>query len=315
MIHHMHSESWFVSRRALVISILIVLVSGALAASIEGQRQTLYRAIIAAYIVSAVQWVIDLTPRLLQRLRPVVLIPDDDFDRRAQRVIGERLNPWLKLFAPLFAVLWLLRVVLQAINRANGQQGPFTELLMPIIEVVFSVVAVWRMVRLAQLSSQPLDINLFDARAVYPFGDLSFAYAAVISVRMVLQLLLIGEVQGGGMVAVFSLASVASFLALILPIWSVHVQMLQAKIKLLHRLDAELHQLTRPIFADTSRNVKLAEYAAQVQAIGSMRDRIAARWTWPVPDSVTAVQAIAISGAPTLLTVAKTYLGPLLGLS
>lgn len=315
----MHTESWFASRRALVISILVILVSGALAAWIEGQRQTFYRAIIAAYIVSAVQWVIDLTPRLLQRLRPVVLIPDDDFETRAQRVIGERLNPWLKLFAPLFAVLWLLRVVLQAINRANGQQGPFTELLMPIIEVVFSVVAVWRMVRLAQLSSQPLDINLFDARAVYPFGDLSFAYAAVISVRMVLQLLLIGEVQGGGMLAVFSLASVASFLALILPIWSVHVQMLQAKIKLLHRLDAELHQLTRPIFADLNpnptRNVKLAEYAAQVQAIGSMRDRIATRWTWPVPDSVTAVQAIAISGAPTLLTVAKTYLGPLLGLS
>ncbi len=310
---------WLTSRTALGLSVGIILLVGLLNWWLDGQTQTLFRAIAAAYIVSAVHWVIDLTPRLLERLRPVVSLPDAEFRQYTDRVIGERINPLLKLFAPLFAFGWALSLLVRVV--AGGEvglnwQGPLTELLMPIIEVVFSIVAVWRMSRLAQLSSLELDINLFDARAVYPFGELSFAYAAVISVRMLLQIILFGFVQGGGMAVIFTIASIASLLALILPIWSVHVQMLRAQIKVLRLLDTELHKLTRPMFAEnTPTSVGLSNFASQVQALGSMRDRIAARWTWPVPDSVTAVQAVAVSGAPALLSVAKSYIGPLLGLS
>jgi hypothetical protein len=103
-------------------------------------------------------------------------------------------------------------------------------------------------------------------------------------------------------------------LALILPIWAVHAQMLKAKIGLLERLDGELNAQTRRFVTGERAPEVLAQTAAAVQSLGAMRDRIAARWTWPVPDSITAVQAVAISGAPTLLSVAKTYLSPLLGL-
>jgi hypothetical protein len=170
-----------------------------------------------------------------------------------------------------------------------------------MIEVLFSAAMLWRM------------INLFDLRGVYPFGEISFAYASVVSVRMTLQILTGGQIVGL-IVAIFSVAAIASLLALILPIWPVHRQMLAEKISALDRLDQELHTLTHGLFgardtADVSRS------AAQVMAIGAMRDRVAARWTWPVPDSITAVQVIALSSAPTLLTTAKTYLLPALGLS
>ena len=245
-------------------------------------------------------------------------MPDDEFNQYASNVIGERINPALKLFAPLFAAGWLMSLGARlALGVEAGQrwQGPLTEWMMPLIEALFSAVAVWRMSRLAQLSSQKLNINLFDAREVYPFGDLSFAYASIISVRMLLQMAFFGMVHGGLMAVMFSLASASSLLALILPIWSVHTQMVQAKIKVLRLLDAEMHTLTRPLFTEAEQpRVQLSNFASQVQALGSMRDRVAARWTWPVPDSVTAVQAIALSGAPTILSMAKGYIAPLLGL-
>ena len=117
------------------------------------------------------------------------------------------------------------------------------------------------------------------------------------------------------MAVIFALAAGASLLALVLPIWSVHVQMVQAKIAVLLKLDTELNALTQNLLQGVRNTADVSNSAAQVMAIGAMRDRIAARWTWPVPDSVTAVQAVALSASPTLLSAAKTYLGPMLGLS
>ncbi len=99
----------------------------------------------------------------------------------------------------------------------------------------------------------------------------------------------------------------------ILPIGSVHVQMVAEKIKVLNTLDHEFNTLTRQLFG-TRSTTEISHFAAQGMAIGAMRDRIAARWTWPVPDSVTAVKAVALSSAPTLRTAAKSYLLPVLGL-
>jgi hypothetical protein len=305
------------SRGVWIASLALIVLAGAAHAVRDGAPNMLYLAVIVAYSSSALRIVADFTPQLLHALRPVVRAPDETVAHLIRRISGSWTNTLLKLIAPVFALGWTASIALRLV-AGDAVESPWrftlTEALMPISEVAFSLLMIWRMTHLARLSSQPLDVNLFDPRAVYPFGNLSFAYAAVISIRMVLQFLLFGIVQGGGMAVIFSIASVASLLALILPIWAVHAQMLKAKIGLLERLDGELNAQTRRFVTGERAPEVLAQTAAAVQSLGAMRDRIAARWTWPVPDSITAVQAVAISGAPTLLSVAKTYLSPLLGL-
>jgi hypothetical protein len=306
------------SRIALIASIAVIVLAGLVFYALDGTRHDLYRAITAAYLVSAVYYVIDLTPRVLRLLRPVVLIDNTAYQALSDRIAGTEINTLLKLFAPVVALLWASNALLRVIGGLDVSfqwNGVLTETPMPIIEVIFSAVAIWRTYWLARLSSNPLDINLFDAQAVYPFGQLSFAYAAVISIRMVLRIVFFGVVENGGMAAVFTLASVASLIALIVPIWSVHSQMAAAKIKILQRLDAEMNAVTQPLIKNTNAvQPQLAAFATQIQALGAMRDRIAGTWTWPVPNSITAVQALLVSGAPALLSASKSYIGPLLGL-
>jgi hypothetical protein len=305
------------SRAAWLVSVALIALAGAAHALRDGAPNMLYLATIVAYSSSAMRIVADVTPRLLRALRPVVRVSDDAFARIVAPISGSWTNTLLKLIAPAFALGWVTSIALRLIAGDVAEfpwRFTLTEALMPITEVAFSLLMIWRMANLARLSNQPLEINLFDPRGLYAFGNLSFAYASVISVRMLLQILFFGFIQGSGMAVIFSIASVASLLALILPIWAVHAQMLKAKIDLLERLDGELNAQTRRFVGGEREPELLAQTAAAVQSLGAMRDRIAARWTWPVPDSVTAVQAVAISGAPTLLSVAKSYLAPLLGL-
>ena len=304
------------SRIGLITSVIAIIGAGLVLWWLDGVRDVFFRAAVAAYIVAAMSYVTRLTPKLVAQLRPVVQAPDETFSDLAGHVIGARVNLLLQLFPPIFALGWLTSLLIRLTQGAEvGLRWHFslTESLMPIVEVIFSVVMVWRMVNLARLSSQTLAVNLFDPRGLYPFGNLSFAYASVISIRMLMQILLFGDVQGV-MRAIFTLAAGASLLALILPIWSVHTQMVRAKIEVLLKLDGELNTLTQHLFKGSRNTEDISHSASQVMAIGAMRDRIAARSTWPVPDSVTAIQAVALSASPTLLSAAKSYVLPALGL-
>ena len=51
------------SRKALLISVGIILVSGAANSWLDGQQSTFFRSIVSAYLASALHWVINLTPR------------------------------------------------------------------------------------------------------------------------------------------------------------------------------------------------------------------------------------------------------------
>ena len=315
-----------VSRRTLLFSIGIILLLGALSTYLDQQFfqstdtsqslnfSSLYRAGIAAYLIAAVHWVIDLTPTLVYRVRPVVKISDSDFERHANRVIGSRLNFLLKLAAPVFALIWAIGFILRVqIGDQAGinAQVSLTETLMPLTEVGFSLFAIWRMAQLARLSHQPLEINLYDTHSLYPFGQLSFAYAAIISVRMLIQIATTGFVEGV-MAVIFTISSVASLLALVLPIWSVHRQLRSEKQQMLQQLAAQMNQVTRSLFAQQlDKPEHLQSVAASLQTIGSIHERIANIWTWPVPNSITAIQVLLLSTAPTLLNLLKTYILPM----
>ena len=250
-----------VSRRTLFFSLGIILLIGALSTYLDQQFfqstdtsqslnfSSLYRAGIAAYLIAAVHWVIDLTPMLVYRV--------------------------------------------------------------PLTEVGFSLFAIWRMAQLARLSHQPLEINLYDTHSLYPFGQLSFAYAAIISVRMLIQIATTGFVEGV-MAVIFIISSVASLLALVLPIWSVHRQLRSEKQQMLQQLAAQMNQVTRSLFAQQlDKPEHLQSVATSLQTIGSIHERIANIWTWPVPNSITAIQVLLLSTAPTLLNLLKTYILPM----
>lgn len=316
-----------ISRRTLFFAVGMLLVLGAFSTLLDQRLlaqsdstqslsfTAIYRSIIAAYLIAAVHWVIDLTPKLIYQLRPVIKIDNEEFDRRAKRVIGRRLNLLLKLLAPIFVLIWMIAVILRLL--IGGETGAtwqvsLTEPLLPLTEVGFSLFAVWRMAQFARLSHQPLEINLFDTRPLYPFGQLSFAYAAIISVRMLIQIATSGFVEGP-MAVIFTISSIASLLALLLPIWSVHRQLLTEKLTLLQPLNEEMNRIARTLLdhaADEHQHLEIV--ARSMQTIHTIREQIANVWSWPVPNSVTAIQVLLLSTAPTLLNLLKTYILPLI---
>jgi hypothetical protein len=163
------------------------------------------------------------------------------------------------------------------------------------------------------LAVEPLNISLLNPAPTFPFSALSFAHASILSLRMLLQFVLYGGVMGGMMTNAFLLFGVMSLLMLIVPILGTHNQMQKQKDRALQEIDAELITLTQPIFTPGRVPAKtLEELSKPMESLLGLRKRIATLWTWPVSNSVQAVQALVLSSLPVWLPLIKNYIWPII---
>lgn len=278
-------------------------------------RESVYGVLAVIYLLCASRYVMGLTPALVARLRGVVDTSPDQFDALAERIAGKWPVFGITLVALFLAGEFLVRFanILMNVSTRDLQALPHEMgwVFLPL-EIVVLAFATWRMFWLSRLAVEPLKINLLNPAPTFPFSSLSFAYASILSLRMLLQFVLYGSVMGGMMANAFLGFGLMSVLMLVVPILGTHNQMQKQKDRALQEIDNELIALTQPIFTPGSTNMKtLEEMSRPMESLLGLRKRIATLWTWPVSNSLQAAQALVLSSLPVWLPLIKNYIWPI----
>ena len=100
---------------------------------------------------------------------------------------------------------------------------------------------------LSQLAGQPLTVNVFDPDPLLPFGRLSLAQSLTFVGMFLIPLIIMGPPtrQGGGWLVIG--LSVLCLLALFVPLWGVHRQIVEAREEVLGRVCGDLMEIQRSL--------------------------------------------------------------------
>ena len=102
---------------------------------------------------------------------------------------------------------------------------------------------------LSQLAGQPLTVNVFDPEPLLPFGRLSLAQSLTFVGMFLIPLIIMGPPtrQGGGWLVIG--LSVLCLLALFVPLWGVHRQIIEAREEVLGRVCGDLMEVQRSLLS------------------------------------------------------------------
>lgn len=274
---------------------------------------------VVLYEVVMLAYVLRTTQRALAVLRPSVRIDGpafEDYERRT-RCLSARVDLLLLLLSAALSALIFLVLGIEPLD-----DDPLTEaaLALPaaaapsLIVLAGYTVLGWAGLRLiyvtarlarllGRLSREPLDINVFDTSPLLPFGNIAllvaFAPAGVIVI------LLIGLGPPIAVVGWLTLvvATVASLLALLLPLRGIHGQMSAAKDAALTTLNSRISDL----YEDVARNprpepAEMTRYRDGAGALIPLRKTAEEMTTWPFRDTVAFGRAMLIASAPLIYT-------------
>ncbi|HEX5591427.1 MAG TPA: hypothetical protein VFX65_14135 [Candidatus Limnocylindrales bacterium] len=167
---------------------------------------------------------------------------------------------------------------------------------------------VWTTIRraraLGELSREPLHVDVFDTSNVLPLGNIALATALAPAGVIVILLLGLGAPSEPISWALLVLVSLASLLALLLPLRGIHGQMEGAK----DRAISDINQRLRKSY-DELRD----SGTASPEAMGNLRNRVGTlidlrrtvgeMTTWPFRDTIAFGRAVLIALAPLIYTV------------
>jgi hypothetical protein len=180
---------------------------------------------------------------------------------------------------------------------------------------------VWTTVRraraLGRLSREPLHVDVFDTSNVLPLGNIALANALAPAGVVVILVFGFGAPRQPVSWALLVLVSLASLVALLLPLRGIHGQMESAKDRALadinHRLRGGYDELKQ---ADVASPEAMSSLRNRVGTLIDLRRTVTEMPTWPFRDTLAFGRAVLIALAPLIYTVfnelIKTFLiGPL----
>jgi len=315
-------ESWPV----FVTSIIVLVGSGL--ARIEGfstptplsarlsALSPLFGIIQAAYYLSALRLLTDVTPRLLGHLRRAVNISDEAFGNFAHRIVGTQTRHIFALLPPVMAALSLAALGEQIIRGANNTGSPWlfrtlTFAPLPYIAILFGAVSLWRMWGLMQLARQPLHFTLFDAGSTLSFVQLGSMYSALLMTGEMLHLSLMGSSNlFAQLITAFS--TLSSLIALLLPLWAVHRQIDCLKQRTLKTLHAKIaHYLQTVVSDEQGEHVDIPATTASMLALNNTRVMVQSASTWPIASTFSTVRSFIVPFLPILYVLAQNLALPL----
>lgn len=288
----------------------LLLAPGGAAIGGDASLSSLYTLVQATFYLTTLRLLTHVTPRLVGQIRHAVQIGDEPFARYARWIAGSRTRTLFALLPPALALLWLISVTLRLGGLAEGQARTLESLTyapLPFFAIFIGSVALWRMVGLAQLARQPLEINLFDASNLAPIGKLSLWYSLLIIGGELLHLALLGAPNLEAL-AITLFSTVASIAALWLPLWSVHLQMKALKARMLAALSARVGAQMQGLLATDDPDVR--RYTDQLQALQGARTIIQSLSSWPITSVVSTARALFVPFVPILYVLAQQLVVP-----
>lgn len=264
----------------------------------------------------------------LERLNPAMDIAPEHYDELARRMLKPR--RWIEFLLLITAAV----VVIGFFVLMKNPLPIYTSLTIPnqplpagFILLVYTIVGwlglslvhtgIQHALALSRLSHQPLKINVFDPENVVPFGSISMQHSLVLAGIVVILFLLLGRPTSLISYLVIILASLGSFLALVLPLLGVYRQMRQAKISALNNIAEQLQQTQQALmqlkdpFGDGLDDVN-----SRTSALVNLRKTILESPNWPFRSNTAVVRAVLAALSPLiyfiLTELVREYIVPLL---
>lgn len=283
----------------------------------------LYELVIAGVVERTVR-------RSLISLQPVVRIDGPAFAAYQERMNRRDVRGSLLILVASAGIVALLFLVLgvepladdpTATARAHLPEQPISALLVLAGYTVLGwagarlLAITLRLGRfLGRLSREPLHVNVFDTVNLLPFGNIALAVA--LAPAGIIAILLLGLGAPSGLLGwtALVLATMASVLALLLPLRGVHRQMYEAKDGALEMINARLTD----VYDEVDRTPAVEpDHAARLNhttsALTTLRKTVHEMTTWPFRDTVALARALLIASAPLIYTTLSEFIKIFLG--
>lgn len=275
--------------------------------------------LLVAYLLVIWEVVERTVERSLVELRPSVRIDDAAFSAYAVRM---RTLPF-RIDAVLLAVAGAISVTLFVVLGADllvddpvtglRQTLPAHPLAAALVIAAYSVVG-WAFLRLVvatarlarllgSLTRQPLRVDVFDTNELLPFGNIALALALAPAGAIFILLIGLGTPTTPVSWSILLEASLATVLALVLPLRGVHRQMSDAKLAALATLSVRLNELYDVVSGTVPNEAEEASRLNQsTSALVQLRRTVMEMTTWPFRDTLAFGRALLIAAAPLIYT-------------
>ena len=286
----------------------------------------LYELVIAGVLSQVVRASLDSLRRVV-KVDPATF---QDYERRMERW-GVRADAAVLLISGLIVTLlfWVLRLELLSDDPVTklGTHLPSDPLRGGIVLAGYTVLG-WAGLRLliitirlgrllGRLSREPLEINVFDTTALLPMGNIALAVALAPAGIIAVLLIGFGGPTSPVSWATLLFATIASLLALLLPLRGTHRQMAHAKYSALTMLGTRLRTIYDEV--SISPNIETVDTARMLNTTNTLiglRNTALQMTTWPFRDTVAFGRAVLIASAPLIYTTLSElikifWLGPL----
>lgn len=170
---------------------------------------------------------------------------------------------------------------------------------------------------LGRLSHEPLEVNPFDTTPLLPLGNIALAVALAPAGIIAILLIGFGGPTSWGSWTTLFFATIASLLALLLPLRATHRQMAHAKYSTLTMLGTRLRTIYDEVsISPNSETADTARILNITNTLIGLRNTALQMTTWPFRDTVALGRAIVIASAPLIYTtlselIKKFWIGPL----
>jgi hypothetical protein len=271
--------------------------------------------------------------RSLPVVRPLVEVDDARFAAYAVRMRSLPARPDALLFLASVAVTLMVFVGLRADLLVDDpvtrlpQRLPAEPALAAVILAGYAVFG-WAILRLVfatarlarwlgRLTRERLRINVFDTSPLLPFGNIALALALAPAGVIVILIVGLGSPTTPVSWSILVEATLATVLALLLPLAGVHRQMQSAKAAASTALNARMTDLYAEVSDEPpAEATEWARLSNTTNAVVQMRKAVQEMTTWPFRDTLAFSRALLIAMAPLIYTTLSElikvfWIGPL----
>jgi hypothetical protein len=288
---------------------------------------------VVAFIFASWAFVERTVGRSLPVVRPLVKVDDARFGGYAVRMRSVPAWADALLFLASVAVTLTVFVGMRADLLVDdpvtglAQRLPGQPALDGLILAGYAVVG-WAILRLVyatarlarwlgRLTRERLEINVFDTSPLVPFGSIALALALAPAGVIVILVVGLGSPTTPVSWSILVEATLATVLALLLPLAGIHRQMSSAKAAASTALTARMTELYGEVTdAPPAEASEWARLSNTTNAVVQMRKAVQEMTTWPFRDTLAFSRALLIATAPLIYTTLSElikvfWIGPL----
>jgi hypothetical protein len=263
----------------------------------------------------------------LVKLRPSVLVNDEQYEGLVRRMIQTSLMFEVALLIISLVIVLGLFVFLEfplptlgalPASLASRFFVITAYVLFGWLGLLFVYTGVKHSLGLGTISRKPISVNVFDPDNLLPFGNLSLIHSLALVGLVLILFIFLGRPTQVTSLVPLGLATPASVLALIVPIWGVHRQIDRAKEQALVRICVQLDDIHTKVYTEEGTvQDNIGVLNDRISILVNLKKMIREGPNWPFRDTTAVARAITAAMSPliyfVLIETIRIYIVPLLG--